>query len=125
MAAIAGVGDDAVEHVSDERLHRRNDRGERVPVIRVAGQRGDMGDELTAPGMLHRRCDAHFHPELVGLVRLALADAFHLGRMQRIDFAAALAAVLQQHTLGEIKRPHEGLAQALLARDLATLTRPR
>ena len=52
VAAIAGIGDDAVELVADERLHRRDDRGERVPVIRIAGQRGDMGDELTAAGVL-------------------------------------------------------------------------
>jgi hypothetical protein len=35
VAATAGVGDAAVEHVADERLHLRNDRGERVPVIKV------------------------------------------------------------------------------------------
>src|SRR5215813_4062420 len=52
VAAIAGVGDAAVEHFADECLHRRNDRGERVPVIRVARQRCSMGDELTAGGML-------------------------------------------------------------------------
>jgi hypothetical protein len=36
-AAIAGIGDTKLERVADERLHLRNDRGERVPVIRVAG----------------------------------------------------------------------------------------
>src|SRR5262249_1606031 len=52
VAAIAGVGDAAVEHFAGECLARGNDRGERVPVIRVARQRCSMGDELTAGGML-------------------------------------------------------------------------
>src|SRR5437899_9716626 len=38
VAAIAGIGDAAIEDVADERLHLRNDRAERVPVIGVAGQ---------------------------------------------------------------------------------------
>jgi hypothetical protein len=37
VAAIAGIGDAAIEHVADERFHLRNDRAERVSVIRVAG----------------------------------------------------------------------------------------
>jgi hypothetical protein len=31
-------------------------------------------------------------------VRLALADAFHLGRVQAVDFGAALSALLREHT---------------------------
>src|SRR6266513_214252 len=48
VAAIAGSGDAAIEHVADERLHLRDDGGERVPVIGIAGQRCDMRDELPA-----------------------------------------------------------------------------
>ncbi len=33
VAAIAGIGDAAIEDVADERLHLRNDRAECVPVI--------------------------------------------------------------------------------------------
>ena len=36
VAAIAGIGDAAIEHVADERFHLRNDRGERVSVIGIA-----------------------------------------------------------------------------------------
>ena len=56
VAAIAGIGDAA----ADERLHLRNDRAQRVPVIRIAGQCCSMGDKLPAGGMLHRGGDAHF-----------------------------------------------------------------
>ena len=62
--------------------HRRDDLGQRVAVIRIAGQRRDVGDELAAARMLDRRGDADLDAELIGPVRLSLADAFHLGRMQ-------------------------------------------
>ncbi len=91
VAAIAGIGDAAIEHVTDERLHLGNDRGERVPVIRVSGQRGDVSDELPAGGMLHGGGDAHLDAELVGPVRLAFADALNLWRVQGIDLAVSMA----------------------------------
>ena len=34
VAAIAGIGDDAVEHIADERLDRRDDLGQSVAVVR-------------------------------------------------------------------------------------------
>ena len=37
VAAIAGIGDAAIEHVADERLHLWNDGGERVPIIGLPG----------------------------------------------------------------------------------------
>jgi hypothetical protein len=40
-------------------------------------------------------------PELVGPVRLALANAFNLGGVQRIDLPAALAVALMAHAEGE------------------------
>src|SRR5258708_8035033 len=65
VAAIAGIGDAAIEYVADERLHLRNDPAERVPVLGVAGQCCGVGDELPAGGMLYRGGDAHLDPELV------------------------------------------------------------
>jgi len=47
---VAGVGDDAGECCADPGLDRRDDAGQRVAVIGLAGQRLDVGDELTAPG---------------------------------------------------------------------------
>ena len=43
MTAIAGIGNDALEHIGDQRLHIGNDFRERVPVVRVAGQGHDVG----------------------------------------------------------------------------------
>jgi hypothetical protein len=62
VAAITGIGDAAIEDVADQRLHLWDDRGERVPVIGIAGQCCGMGDELPAGGMLHRGGDAHLTP---------------------------------------------------------------
>src|ERR1700752_52149 len=55
--------------------------------------------------------DGDLHAELVRLVRLAFADALDLGRMQRIDLAPALAALLIVHTLRqEQQRAEDRLA---------------
>jgi hypothetical protein len=72
-----------------------------------------MGDELAAGGMPHGGGDAHLDAELVGPVCLALADALDLWRVQGIDLATALAALLFKHAPGEIQRPHERFPQNL------------
>ena len=87
-----------------------------------------MGDELAAGGMLHWRRDAHLHAELVGLVRLALADAFDLRRMQRIDLASPLMAVLGQHAARQAQLASKNLLQSFVARNpppMSRMTRPR
>ena len=50
------------------------------------------------------RSDAHLDPEFVRPVRFALADALDLWRVQGIDLAAALAALLFQHAPGQEQR---------------------
>ena len=77
-----------------------------------------MGDELAAGGMPHGGGDAHLDAELVGPVCLALADALDLGRVQGIDLATALAALLFQHAPGEIQRSHERLLQTFVPDDV-------
>ena len=76
-----------------------------------------MGDELTAGGMLHGGGDAHLDAELIRLVRLALADALHLRRVQGIDLAAALAALLLQHAPGQEQLPYERFPQIFIPDD--------
>jgi hypothetical protein len=36
VSAVSGIGDDAIERVADDRLHGRDDGGERVAIIRVS-----------------------------------------------------------------------------------------
>src|SRR5215213_651363 len=85
MALVAGIGDDPREFGSDRLLDVRDHAGEGVPVIRVAGQRLHVRDELAAPAAPERCCHAHLDAELVGLVGLALPDALDLRRMQTVD----------------------------------------
>src|SRR5215475_10201688 len=76
-----------------------------------------MGDELPAGGMLHGGGDAHLDPELVRPVRFALADALDLWRVQGIDLATALAALLFQHAPGQEQRPYERFPQIFIPDD--------
>src|SRR5580693_450975 len=91
VAAVALVGEDALDGVADQRLHVRDHGCQRVAVIRIARERLHMGDEPAAPGATERGCDGDFDAELIGTMGLSLADAFHFRRMQRIDLRPALA----------------------------------
>ena len=95
MAAITAVGDDASKVGADLRLDLRDHGFDRVAVVRVARQRLDVGDELTASRAVQRRRHRRLDAELVGPARLA--DAFDLGRMQRIDLPPALMPPLLAH----------------------------
>src|SRR3984893_14704738 len=44
VTAIAGIGDDAIEHVAEGSLHGGNDVGQCMPVVRVAREGRDMGN---------------------------------------------------------------------------------
>src|SRR5262249_17984785 len=89
----------------------RNDRAQRVPVIGIARQCCSMGDKLPAGGMLHRGGDAHFD------MRFALADTLDLWRVQGIELATALAALLLQHAPGQEQRPYERFPQPFIPDD--------
>src|SRR5215470_3080039 len=68
VAAISGVGMNALDGVADELLDCRNDPRERMTVIGIAGQCLGMDRELAAPAALERGCDAHLDAELIGPV---------------------------------------------------------
>ena len=85
---------------------------QRVAVIRIAVQRLRPDNEpLLAGG--HQ---TDFTAELVFLMRLALADAFDLGRVQRADFPAALVLALIAHPPGERESLGEQALQLRIAR---------
>ena len=95
MAAISGIGMEALDGVAEELLHGWDVLGERVAVVRIAGQRLRMDSKLAALGVPEGGGDADLDAEFIGLVRLALADAFDLGGVLRatLRWAAAFAAV--------------------------------
>lgn len=78
-----------------------------------------MQGELAALGALQRGGHRHLHTELVGHMRLALANAFHLVRVQAVDLAAALALALLENGGGLVERPFEERVQPRIAGDLA------
>jgi hypothetical protein len=67
--------------------------------------------------MLDRGGDAHLDAELVRPVRLVLADALHFRRVQGIDLAAALAALLLEHASGQEQRPYQRFPQIFIPDD--------
>ena len=119
VAAVTGIGMEALDGVAEERLDRRNDAGEGVSVVGIAGQRLHVGDELAALATLQGGGDADLDAELVGLVRLALADAFDLGRVQAVDLGAPLAALLIAHPPRQAQQGGERGLERGLAVDLA------
>jgi hypothetical protein len=128
VAAIAAVGDDAGKVGADLGLDLRDHGGQRAAVIRVARQRLGVGDELAAPGAMEGGGERDLDAELVRAMGLALADAFDLGRVQRIDprdrargqaLASPLMLALLAHPAGEHERMGKDALQFGLALDLA------
>src|SRR6266702_2832005 len=76
-----------------------------------------MGDELAACGMPHRGGDADLDPELVGTVRLALADAFDLralGRMAAFGSGPLLICTIGLVTLSLLRTPLRFIGAVLI-----------
>ena len=53
VAAASSIGDDTIEGIADDRLHGGDDDCERVAVIRVTGQRRDVGALPDDPSCFH------------------------------------------------------------------------
>jgi hypothetical protein len=81
VAAIAAIGDDALYRHADLFLHFGDHDAQRVTVVRRPRHRLHMRDELGALRGAQRRRHRDFDAEFVGAMRLALADAFDLGRV--------------------------------------------
>ena len=90
-----------------------------MAVVRVAGQRLGVGDELAALGAIERGGERDLDAKLVGTMRLAFADAFDLGRVQRVDLPSALMLALLAHPAAEHERMGEDALQFSVAPDLA------
>jgi hypothetical protein len=78
-----------------------------------------MGDELPAFRAIERGGDRDFDAKFIRAVRLALADALDLGRVQGIDLPASLVLALVAHPFGQPQGLDEYVAQGRLAPDLA------
>src|SRR5262249_29798084 len=78
-----------------------------------------MDHELSALAALERGGDAHLDAELIGFVRLSLADAFDLWRVQAVDLWAALPTLLIAHPTGKVEHPGELSLEKVVVHDLA------
>src|SRR3979409_1285329 len=119
MTAVAGVGVEPLDRGADEFLDPRDHLSQRMAVIGIARQGLDMGDELAALAVLERGGNADLDAELVRLVRLALADAFHFGGMQAVDFGAALPALLRSYPPAKAEQESEAGLEPMVAVDPA------
>src|ERR1700722_2451355 len=90
-----------------------------MAVVGVARQRLGVGDELAALVAIERGGERDFDAKLVKAMRLALADAFDLGRVQRVDLLSTLMLALLAHPAGEHERMGEDALQPSFAPDLA------
>src|SRR5262245_55469809 len=77
-----------------------------------------MQHKLPALGGGSRRCDRDFAAKLIGFAGLAFADAFDLGRVQRIDLRPALALLLMAHTQRQIEQRAKAVFERWVACDL-------
>jgi hypothetical protein len=127
VAAVAAVGHDAGEARAGLGPDLRDHGLERVAVVGVARQRLGLGDE-GRPGAIERGGDRDLDAELVGAMSFSLADAFDLGRVQRIDLPPTLVPALVTRSEGEQQRLGDYLEQGRVAAGLAQMsrmTRPR
>src|SRR6476660_572206 len=119
VALVAGIGDHLLQLGPDRALDVGDHALQRMPVIRVARQRLHVRHELAALAAPKGRGDAYLDPELAALVRFALADALHLGSMQRVDLPAPLAPALVLDAPGQRQRQGEDLGEIKPVGDLA------
>src|ERR1700677_571135 len=103
VATITGIGDHPCQRSArllDDGWHNRL---QCMAVIGIARRGGDMGDKLPALATIQRCGDGDLHAELIRPMRLAFADAFHLGRVPAVDLVAALALALFRITEDKVE----------------------
>ena len=109
-APVAEV-DDHLLRTSPQVLHqiaRLLELGaQNVAVVRVAGEAARAHHQA----LLVRHHEADLHAELVGVAGLALGDALHLRRVQRVELVLAVA-LLGADALGTLQ-PHRKVAESL------------
>ena len=120
MAAVAGVGEDALDLGADRVFHRGNDRCQRVPVIGVAGKGHGVQGKLAALRALQRGGDGDFARR----IRRARAPSpcrctRPHGRASCRYLAAALTLPLFENGRGLVERPLEDRVQLRIVGDLA------
>ena len=109
--ARAAVGDDAGKRRADLRLDLGQDGRQRTAVVRVARHRLHVRNDLAARRAMQGRGERDLDAKFVGPMRVALADAFDLRRVQGIYLLPPLMLALLPYGEGERQGLREDLAQ--------------
>ena len=91
----------------------------RVIAARIAVQRLGVQHKLPALGLGRRRRDRHLAAKFVRRPCFTLADAFDLGRVQRINLRAALTVILKPHSHRQREQVGKALGERRVASNLA------
>src|SRR5258707_13400453 len=100
MAPVSGIGENAVDAIADGLFHPGDDLRQGMPVIGVARQGLGVERELATLRVMQRGGHRDLDAELVGPVRLALADAFDLRGVETVNFPAPLVLALLEYPPG-------------------------
>ena len=119
VAAVAGIGEDAFERGAGELFDLGNHGLKRMAIVRPPRQGLGVDGELPALATVQRCRDGNLDAELIGFVGLALADAFHLGRVQGVNLGQEVALLLRHHPLAQPQRAPEHILQRRIAFGLA------
>jgi hypothetical protein len=119
VAAIAFINIGPLDLSPGHGLRLLDHLARRMAIIRIAGQRLGVEDELAAFAAVVGGGDGDLHAELIRLVGFALADAFGLRHVPGIELAAALIVVLSAGSQGLVQGLRNSLRQHLVTLDLA------
>ena len=119
VAAVTFVDVNAAGLDPGQRLQLGDDRPQSVAIKQIAVQGLGVQHKLAAFGFGDRGRHRDLATKLVGRPCLALADAFDLGGVQRIDLGAALPVILQTHPHRQGEQVGKALLEQLVAGDLA------
>ena len=102
-----------------QRFQLGDHRPQSVAVERISVQCLGVQHKLAAFRLAGRGCHRHLAAELVRRPGFALANAFDLGGMQRIDFGTALPVILKAHPHRQGEQAGKAFLEGFVARDLA------
>ena len=102
-----------------QRLQLGDHRSQGVAIKRIAVQRLGVQHKLAPFGLGNRGRHRDLAAELVRRPGFAFADAFDLGRVQRIDLMTALPVILKAHPYCQREQVGKALFERPVAGDLA------
>ena len=104
MAAIATVGDDAIDRRPELLFHLWDERRQGMAIVRRSRLGFDVSDKLTARRAVKRCRNCHFDAELISPMSFPLANALNLRSVEALDLFSRLSWSLKTNPLRQIQR---------------------